>query len=215
MSHQASPPTPQAALARLGPVRQLGYVVEDLNAAVAAWQHQLGIGPWTILSGITLQCAFEGQASQPRIDIALAYRGEMQIELIQQHNDAPSPYLQHREHRQFGLHHTAFLSSDIDADVAALQAAGLTLACDIRMPMSGRYVYFRSPVAGEHSYIEVLEATAMMRQMFASGMARAQDWQGPAEPLHLSLAWPLKLAMGVERLLRRQSTSHGPKQSIG
>ena len=196
------------ALARLGNIRQLGYVVEDLDVAVEAWQSKLGVGPWTIMRGITLLCEFEGQASQPQIDIALAYRGDMQIELIQQRNQAASPYLRHVQNGLYGLHHTAFLTERIDADTQALQDAGLELVCDIRMPMGGRYVYLRSPVETEHSYIELLEATGMMKQLFASGMQAAASWQGEARPLIIQLAWPLKMAAFLSRLwsgLRRRS----------
>ncbi len=199
--------SPAQALAGLGPVRQLGHVVKDLDAAVAAWQNKLGVGPWTIMRGITLHCAFDGQASEPQIDIALAYRGDMQIELIQQHNAAPSPYLSHQQSGQFGLHHMAFLTETIHRDVERLQAAGLNLACDIRMPMGGRYVYFRSPIADEHSYIELLEATPLMKQMFASGIHGATQWQGEGRPVVIRLAWPLKLASMLVRLgtsLRRR-----------
>lgn len=191
------------ALAQLGNIRQLGYVVEDLDAAVEAWQDKLGVGPWTIMRGITLLCEFEGQASEPQIDIALAYRGDMQIELIQQRNEAASPYLKHVQNGLYGIHHTAFLSDRIDEDTRALQDAGLELACDIRMPMGGRYVYLRSPIDTEHSYIELLEATVMMKQLFATGMQAAQDWQGDARPMDINIAWPLKIAAVLARFFSR------------
>ena len=202
----SAPATPSAqALARLGKVRQLGYVVEDLDAAVEAWQDKLGVGPWTVMRGITLLCEFEGEASEPQIDIALAYRGDLQIELIQQRNDAASPYLKHVQSGWYGLHHTAFLSERIDEDTQALQDAGLKLKCDIRMPVGGRYVYLCSPIESEHSYIELLEATGMMKQLFATGMQAAQNWQGDARPLDIHLAWPLKTAAGLSRFWARLS----------
>ncbi len=198
------------ALAALGPVRQLGHVVENLDQSIAAWQHKLGVGPWTIMRNITLDCLFRGAPSQPQIDIALAYRGELQIELIQQRNAADSPYREHIEQGRYGLHHIAFLSADIDADVDRLQRAGLTLLCDIRMPMGGRYVYFAPPLAGEHQYIELLEANAMMRQMFAKGIADAREWQGAGRPLELDLALPLKIARALSRLFRLGKGPGGP-----
>ncbi len=202
-------PTAGNLLGQLGPMRQLGYVVKDLEASVAAWQTTLGVGPWTLMRGISLACEFEGRPSTPQIDIALAYRGDMQIELIQQRNSEPSPYLAHIEQGHFGLHHSAFLSERIDADVEALGRAGLQLVCDIRMPLGGRYVYFRSPIAEEHSYIELLEATALMKQMFAAGIQSARKWQGPARPLVIQLAWPLKLAALLARLGKAlQPSSH-------
>src|SRR5882757_10225347 len=95
--------------ARLGPIRQLGYVVENLDHAVQAWSAALGIGPWTIIRNVPLHSIYCGRSSQPLIDIALGYSGEMQIELIKQNNHAPSPYRPFIERGQYGLHHTAYV----------------------------------------------------------------------------------------------------------
>ena len=190
-------------MARLGPVRQLGYLVENLDQAIAAWERQLAVGPWLIMRNISLDCTFRGAASQPCIDIAMAWRGEQQIELIQQRDESASPYLAHRQRGQFGLHHIAFLSADIAADTTMLQAAGLKLACDIRMPGAGRYVYFDSPVAGETSYIELLEATTMMRAMFADGINEAARWQGEPANLNFNLGPMLRLMRLGRRLWPR------------
>jgi len=171
-----------------GPVRQLGYVVDDLGRAVEAWTRRLGVGPWTLIRNIPLHCHYFGKPSEPSIDIALAYRGEVQIELIRQTNEAPSPYLPFQRRGDYGLHHTAFLSARIDQDVARAEAAGLHLVCDIRMPTGGRYVYFEAPVPGERGFIELLEATPQMLGMFERGIAAAAAWDGSGEPLDLEFA---------------------------
>jgi methylmalonyl-CoA/ethylmalonyl-CoA epimerase len=121
------------------------------------------------------------------MDIALGYRGDMQIELIEQRNDAPSPYRPYIERGQYGLHHTAFLSERIDADVARAESAGMRVACDIRMP-AGRYVYLQSPALGSELYVELLEATPALRQMCARGSAAAAAWDGSGEPVVVDFA---------------------------
>jgi len=171
-----------------GNIRQLGYVVQDLGRAVGTWTAQLGVGPWTIIRNITLKSVYRGAPSEPLIDIALGYRGELQIELIEQRNDAPSPYRPYIERGHYGLHHTAFLSERIDADVSRAESAGLQVACDIRMPMGGRYVYLQSPGLGSQLYVELLEATPMLRQMFAEGIAAAATWDGSGEPAVIDFA---------------------------
>ena len=156
-----------------GDIRQLGYVVQDLGRAVETWTTQLGVGPWTIIRNITLKSV---------------YRGEMQIELIEQRNEAPSPYRPYIERGHYGLHHTAFLSEQIDADVTRAEVAGLRVVCDIRMPMGGRYVYLQSAGLGSQLYVEFLEATPMLRQMFAQGIAAAATWDGSGEPAVIDFA---------------------------
>ena len=167
-------------------MRQLGHVVQDLDAGVEAWSRQLGVGPWTILRNVELLGTYEGQAARPVIDLALGYRGDVQVELIQQKNDAPSPYRVFIEQKRYGLHHLAFLCEDIDGAVAAGEAAGLKVVFDIRMG-GGRYVYFPSPVPGEQTYIELLQATTMMKQMFAAGIVAAREWQGEVKPMEFNM----------------------------
>ena len=171
-----------------GSIRQLGYVVQDVGLAVETWTQQLGVGPWTIIRNVALQSVYRGEPSVPLIDIALGYRGDMQIELIEQRNDAPSPYRPYIERGHYGLHHTAFLSERIDADVKRAESAGMQVACDIRMPMGGRYVYLQSAGLGSQLYIELLEATPMLQQMFAQGIAAAATWDGSGEPVVLDFA---------------------------
>jgi len=62
------------------------------------------------------------------------------------------------------------------------------VACDIRMPMGGRYVYLQSPALGSDVYVELLEATPMMKDMFAQGIAAAATWDGAGEPVVIDFA---------------------------
>jgi methylmalonyl-CoA/ethylmalonyl-CoA epimerase len=174
--------------ASFGNVRQLGYVVESLDAAIAAWSQKLGLGPWTVIKNVPLQMTYLGAPSQPLIDVALAFRGDVQVELIQQKNDAASPYRGFIEQRRFGLHHIAFVIDDIAAGVANAQRQGLELVCDIRMPTGGRYVYFKSPAPGETTFIEFLENNEQMKQMFAQGITAAAGWNGSGEPMVIDFA---------------------------
>ena len=171
-----------------GNIRQLGYVVRDLRQAVDTWRSQIGVGPWMIIQNIALTCTYRGEPSVPLIDIALGYRGDMQIELIEQRNEAPSPYRPYIERGHYGLHHTAFLSERVDADVGRAESLGMQVVCDIRMPMGGRYVYLQSPGLGSQLYIEFLEATPALREMFAQGIAAAATWDGSGEPVVIDFA---------------------------
>lgn len=163
---------------QLGDVRQLGYLVPDIETAVNAWMQHQGIGPWTIIKNIPLACTYKGKASQPTIDIALGYQGNMQIELIQQTNNEPSPYLYYFENKLFGLHHTAYLCEHIDQSIEAAISQGQQVVCDIRMPDGGRYVYTQIDSLGEHVFIEYLAATDRMKAMLSEGIKAAANWDG-------------------------------------
>lgn len=177
-------PKSPVAVDEFGPVRQLGHVVEDIAASIKAWEQQ-GVGPWLWMRNVRLKCSYLGGPSRPLIDVALSYRGDMQIELIQQHNDAPSPYLQTRDSGAFGLHHQAHLCPSVHRSVKQAEAAGMTVLCDIRMAGS-RYVYLQSGNAKEQ-YVELLPASLMMRSMFKRGAAASARWQGRGAPLVFDL----------------------------
>lgn len=169
-------------VANFGAIRQLGYLVENIEGAVDAWMANMEVGPWIIIKNVPLRCTYMGQNSGPVIDIALGYRGDMQIELIQQTNDAPSPYRKYFQQKQFGLHHTAYLSDDMSATISQAQSIGHNVICDINMPDGGRYVYTQVDALGDDVFVEFLEATPNMLRMFEYGVPAAARWRPGLTP---------------------------------
>jgi len=165
-----------------GDIRQLGYLVEDVASAVDSWMRHLQVGPWTIIKNVPLRCTYMGEESAPMLDIALSYRGDMQIELIQQTNDAPSPYRKYVHQKQFGLHHTAYLCDDINRSINDAEALGHHVVCDINMPDGGRYVYTQIASLGDDVFVEFLEATPNMLRMFEYGVPASRTWRSDKTP---------------------------------
>lgn len=170
-----------------GDIQQLGYVVADLDASVRAWSTQLEIGPWSIFRNVTLTCEYRGSPSAPLIDVALAFRGAMQIELIQQKDESDSPYRRMIEQQSYGLHHFAFLSEAIHDDIETARGTGLQTVCDIRMPDGSRYAYLQSEALGNEVYIEIMEATPAMKAMFQTGPTTAAEWDGDTLPTEFDM----------------------------
>jgi hypothetical protein len=73
-------------------VRQLGFVVHDLDRALEYWTKTLGVGPFfTIRNVVPEKWRYRGQPSPAsRASVALANSGDLQIEIIQQHDDHPT-----------------------------------------------------------------------------------------------------------------------------
>ena len=72
-----------------GPIRQIGYVVTDLDRAMARWL-ELGVGPWFVLRGLPMHASYRGEPCETTLSLAWSNSGEMQIELIQQQDDTPA-----------------------------------------------------------------------------------------------------------------------------
>ena len=75
-----------------GQIAQIGYVVTDIEASMRHWIRH-GVGPWFYIERVQMDYfRHRGVDSPVQMSIALANSGDVQIELIQQRNDAPSMY---------------------------------------------------------------------------------------------------------------------------
>ena len=78
---------------RFGVIRQNGYVVPDIEAAIQHWVDNLAIGPWYYVPSVRpKEFVYQGKPSIPEISIALAFSGSLRIELIQPVDDTASAY---------------------------------------------------------------------------------------------------------------------------
>jgi hypothetical protein len=99
-----------------GNIRQNGYVVRDIEKAMTHWADVMGVGPWFYIQDVkTDWFSHRGVASDVRMSIALANSGDLQIELIQQRNDAPSLYKEFLDAGHEGLQHVAYWTQDFQA----------------------------------------------------------------------------------------------------
>ena len=114
------------ALATLGPIWHIAYVVDDIRQAAENWVGTFGGGPFGLIGHIrSKELLFEGRPSDVDFSLAFASRGPLQIELLQQHNDAPSVFRPGGVPWR-GVHHVGIRSQDIDADEQKLIDAGMT-----------------------------------------------------------------------------------------
>lgn len=130
------------SIARLGPVMQMAWVPQDFDAALAHWTQTLGVGPFFLLEHISLpNCRYEGRPADIDFSIAIAYWGEMQIELVKQHNDAPSIYKRWRDEGREGLHHMCIVVDDMAQARRVCAAAGARVAQEADVAGGGEVIY--------------------------------------------------------------------------
>ena len=127
-----------------GPVRQIAWLVQDLDAAIRHWMHFAGVGPWTVYRNTSLAGRCRGVDTQVSMHVGLSYQGEVQIELIQVTSATPSPYQATDGRVLLGMHHVAWLSQDIDADVAEARRRGMVPAFEAGNG-AVRVAYMESP----------------------------------------------------------------------
>lgn len=160
-----------------GPLRQMGFVVRDIEAAMRHWIEVCGVGPWFYVERLpVIDFRYRGAPSDPHISVALANSGEMQVELIQQRNDDPSMYLDFLAAGGDGLQHWSSWPEDYDGRYQAALAAGYTVGQEADSPR-GRFVYFADE-GHRGTVIEMAHLTDTRRRIFDGIRAAAAGWDG-------------------------------------
>lgn len=163
-----------------GVVRQNGYVVRDLDAAITAWC-AIGVGPWFTLRDLPQEdFRFRGVASRPVLSIAFGNSGPLQIELIQQLNDAPSAYREFLDAGHEGFHHLAWWAVDFDKAMARAVAAGLPVLQDGGGATKFAYFEAGGVTSTALELSELNESTRAFNAMIADA---AVGWDGGTDPV--------------------------------
>ncbi|MEQ9520774.1 MAG: VOC family protein [Parvibaculum sp.] len=162
-----------------GEIRQNGYVVRDIEAAMKHWSETMGVGPWLYLDRAPIMdFHYRGTPSDIEVSIALANSGPLQIELIQQRNDAPSMYKDFLDQGHEGLQHVAYWTENFDADLAEAEARGFTIVhSGYSGAPDGRFVYFDSP-SHAGTVIELSEISGAKGQLFCRIRNKCATWDG-------------------------------------
>lgn len=169
-----------------GAIRQAGYVVRDIEAALKHWVDVWQVGPWFYVDRLPVTgFRYRGEAADLHISVALANSGPLQIELIQPRNDAPSMYRDFLRAGREGLQHFCYWPEDYDAMLSRALEAGYRIGQD---GTSGRgpFVYLDTETH-PGTVIELAEFGATRRRVFAGIEAAARDWNG-RDPVRT--VWP-------------------------
>jgi catechol 2,3-dioxygenase-like lactoylglutathione lyase family enzyme len=173
----------------VGPVRQIGHVVRDLDAALRYWTETLGVGPFFVARDMRFQnFRYMGApAPSPCVSLALAYSGPIQIELIAQHDDTPSSYRDFLESGREGAQHVSTWFADkasYDRAHRKLRDKGMFVRQESTGP-DVRFAYFSQ---GDGLYPEMEISEALLPSLaglndLAIQQAEAWDGRDPIRPL--------------------------------
>lgn len=181
-----------------GIMRQIAFVVHDLDAALGYWTQTLGVGPFFVLRNVSPETfQYRGQPSPPpRLTIALANSGDVQVELIQQHDDRPSAYRDFLDSGREGFQHVSswLTRAEYDETVTRLQAAGTPIAHEGTIAGSGvRFAYFATDSAAGgllYEIADVMEPNAYPMMQMIADAARTWDGSDPVREIQLGGAAP-------------------------
>lgn len=168
----------------LGEIRQLGYVVDDIEAAMQYWAGTMGVGPWFYNPKVPIEdYHYDGVTHEVHNSVALANSGFIQIELIQTRNDAPSMYRDFLHAGHTGLQHVAYWTEHFERDLMMMEANGFAVKMGGKVGTNGRFVYFdRQSHPG--TVIELSEVSGPKGLMFEAIREASVNWDGsfPVRP---------------------------------
>lgn len=159
---------------------QNAWVVTDIESAARSWSRTLGIGPFFI--GHYDKAVFEGlryrgAPGELTMRTAIAYSGDIQIELVQPLGALPSAYRDMFPAGRTGFHHVCFWSTDLDGDIDHYVRQGAVLANRGRMRGGPEFAYVdtRRQLG---CMVELLEMQPGIQSLFARWQERCKTWDG-------------------------------------
>ena len=171
-----------------GAITQNGYVVQDIEAAMRHWIEVIGVGPWFYVERAPIEdFRYQGEPSPVDVSIALANSGALQIELIQQRNDAPSMYRDFLAAGHEGLQHVAYWTRTFDDDLHRILDAGYVIGQSGHVGTPGRFIYFQTE-AHPGTVVELSEISGPKGRMFERIAEAAHNWDG-TDPIRT--VWPM------------------------
>ncbi|MEM9310776.1 MAG: VOC family protein [Pseudomonadota bacterium] len=174
--------TVRTGIASLGEIMQIAFVPTDFGAAVAHWTQTMGVGPFFLMEGIHLEgMKYKGKPTDAHFDLALAYWGDLQVELIRPRDTHPSIYTgEYADGLGGGLHHTCLLVDDIGEAYIASEASGAEVLIEGSLGES-RVIYV-DPGPGAGSLVEILQPSPESPALFEMIKQAGIGWDG-REPL--------------------------------
>ncbi len=112
------------------------------------------------------------------MSIALANSGPLQVELIQQRNDAPSMYRDFLDAGHEGLQHIAYWTQQFDAEMERLSVSGYRVgqSGEAGGP-DGRFVYLETETH-PGTVVEFSEISGTKGRFFEMIAMAAREWDG-------------------------------------
>lgn len=162
----------------LGPIRQLAFVVDDVETAARQWVSSQGAGPFVVYDVDLTETWYRGTTTRLWARMALGQLADQQIELIQPLDAAASVYREYLDAGGTGLHHICYWH-DVDAASDHLRLEGYEMVQHGITGGGQRFAYLAGPAGTP--YVELVDPEAndgAMARFFAHVASLSQGWQG-------------------------------------
>ncbi|HUN56283.1 MAG TPA: VOC family protein [Smithella sp.] len=130
---------------KLPHVGQIGILVRNMPEAVAYYSKLLDIGPWYRSNTVKHEAVYRGKPISPDLDIAIAFQGGLEIELIADKGNVENVYSDMFSKCDGGIHHLGMMVCCYEKKLAEMKANGVEILQSGVITTKGsaitRYVY--------------------------------------------------------------------------
>jgi hypothetical protein len=157
---------------------QIAYHVPDPVAAAERFAREHGWGPFYLMEHIPLARALYRGVPTP-FDHSSAYgqAGDLMIELITQHNDAPSALRDMYAGHETGIHHVACFVPDLRFALDEFRQRGVAIALDATTTTGVDFAIL-DVVATHGHMLELYEPGPDLLRFYGFVRRAAQEWDG-------------------------------------
>jgi len=166
---------------------QNAYYVQDLDEAIDRWNSAFGLAPFVVTRHLAFnRSMYRGSPAPLDISAAFVQSGDLQIELLCQHDSGPSMFHDMFAPGEEGLHHVAVFAGDYDRFISGYRSRGFELIAEVGNSdgLGAGFIDTR-PLWGH--LLEVYRDVPPMRAFYAMVANAARDWDGRTLKIEVNL----------------------------
>lgn len=164
-----------------GAIRQLGYVVRDIQSAMQFWIKVHGVGPFFYFDQpLVKELQYRGSSCDAQNAFAFAQSGPVQIELIAPLDNIPSLYQEFLTQSGEGLQHVAYWAPPTEFEALEAKARALDMPCvwsGYTGEPEGRFAYYDGG-GYPGTFIELSSLSPKKKALFDTIARASVDWDG-------------------------------------
>ena len=157
---------------------QNAYYVADLDLAITRFHNLWDLGPFFVRRHIGLEnVLYHGEPAALDISAAYTQAGNIMIELVTQHNDAPSIFRDRFAAHESGFHHVALDFGDHDSQVESFNSRGFESVTSFKTNEGRGATYLDTFELLGHA-TEIYIVNDSLRALYAKVRDAASTWDG-------------------------------------
>ena len=157
---------------------QNAYYVADLDLAITRFHNLWDLGPFFVRRHIGLEnVLYRGEPAALDISAAYTQAGNIMIELVTQHNDAPSIFRDRFAAHESGFHHVALDFGDHDSQVESFSSRGFESVTSFKTNEGRGATYLDTFELLGHA-TEIYIVNDSLRALYAKVRDAASTWDG-------------------------------------